>query len=184
MSSHVESISLLHVKIRSRITNPRDLSAHRYRPTSISASPQLQSASTGLSLSISAPTAIPEIPSASQPVADSADRSSSARPAFSNGNTLPTRGNGSPSHLNSCLVTPSSSNPPSPHRVTVGLPPITPTPRRLSVSLHRRGSTVGSNQSPSRCMSSYSRPSISTSKSESPNRDSHRHVGEGSAGQF
>src|ERR1700689_1140464 len=49
----------------------------------------------------------------------------------------------------------------------------------MSVSLHRRGSTVGSDQPPSRRMSSYSWPSISTSKSESPNYDSHRHVGEG-----
>ena len=38
---------------------------------------------------------------------------------------------------------------------------------------------MGSDQPPSRRMSSYSRPSISTSKSESPNHDSHRHVGEG-----
>jgi hypothetical protein len=119
------------------------------------------------------------ISSASQPVADSAGRSSSAGPAFTNGNTLTNRSNGSPSRPNSRLVTPSSSNPSSPHRATVGLPPITPAPRRMSVSLHRRGSTVGSDQPPSRRMSSYSRPSISTSKSESPNHDSHRHVGEG-----
>ncbi|KIM74206.1 hypothetical protein PILCRDRAFT_711720 [Piloderma croceum F 1598] len=148
-------------------------------PPTPPASPQLQSASTGLSHSVSAPAAIPEISSASQPVADSTGRSSSAGPAFANGNTLATHSNGSPSRPNSRLVTPSSSNPSSPHRGTVGLPPVTPAPRRLSVSLHRRGSTVGSDQPPSRRMSSYSRPSIPTSKSESPNHDSHRHVGEG-----
>jgi WD repeat-containing protein 24 len=38
---------------------------------------------------------------------------------------------------------------------------------------------VGSDQPPSRRMSSYTRPSISPLKSESPNHDSHRNVGEG-----
>ena len=137
-------------------------------PPTPPASPQLQSASTGLSHSVSAPAAIPEIPSGSQPMADPTGRSSSAGPAFANGNTLATRNNSSPSRPNSHLVTPSSSNPPSPHRGTVGLPPITPAPRRPSVSLHRRGSTVGSDQPPSRRMSSYTRPSISPLKSESP----------------
>jgi WD repeat-containing protein 24 len=121
----------------------------------------------------------PRNSSGSQPMADPTGRSSSAGPAFVNGNTLATRNNSSPSRPNSHLVTPSSSNPPSPHRGTVGLPPITPAPRRPSVSLHRRGSTVGSDQPPSRRMSSYTRPSVSPLKSESPNHDSHRNVGEG-----
>jgi hypothetical protein len=77
---------------------------------------------------VSTPAAILDILSASQPVVESTGRSSYVGLAFANGHTLASRSNGSPSRTNSHHVTPSSS--------TVGMPPITPAPCRISISLY------------------------------------------------
>ena len=144
----------------------------------------------GITHSVSAPAAILNAPSTTpQPIAEPPGRSLSAEPGFKNSSLLENKksNNSSPSRTNSLHVTPSSSNPSSPLRAPVVLPPITPAPVRTSISpLNRRGSNAGLDQAPARRLSSYghahSRPSISSIESPGDSvrsHSSHRHVGEG-----
>ena len=113
-------------------------------------------------------------------------RTFSSAPAFKVNALASGRSNGSSSHPDPEHPLPSFSNPNSPHRAVIMLPPNTPAPRRPSISIDSRGSTAGLSLNSKRG-SSYSHtqePSIPMSESTSENmknssHSSYRHVGEG-----
>lgn len=136
--------------------------------------------------SLSAPAAIPHAHTIGRPSLDHPGRAVFTEP-IPRKNILPGeqgQSSASPSRTASRLATPASSNPTSPHRGHVSLPPSTPVPRRPSALDRRTSSTTASSSSPRRMSSfnSQGRPSVSSLNVEgdSPKgRSSHRHVGEG-----
>ncbi|KAF7973520.1 hypothetical protein HWV62_14940 [Athelia sp. TMB] len=136
--------------------------------------------------SVSAPAAIPNVHTLGKPTLEPTGRASSSEPATKKGVLTGTQGqnSASPSRTASRHATPASSQPTSPHRGHVSLPPSTPASRRPSAPLDRRASSTTTSSS-SRRMSSYNsqgRPSMSslTGEGDSPKgHHSHRHVGEG-----
>ena len=113
-------------------------------------SPPPQPGVSGISHSASAPPAISNVPFIAQPIAEPSGHSLSAQPAFNSGSRTKHQSS-SPSRPNSLHVTPSSSNPSSPHRAVI-LPPSTLAPHHIGISSQ---STAGSNPGTSRRVSSY-----------------------------